>query len=464
MRSLSQIGEYEQLTEFTNENAGTAEWCMAQKNGKQYFVKKFQSPVYPSMDLGLPEKKYNSRVAKFHAAIDSRKNMYHQLRENDKYGLFIIPVEVISYQYHICTIADYIIGNLRPDEICTLSEWQRIVLMRTLTLALMSVHNAGVIHSDMKPENVMIYQNENNGSCALKLIDFDGSFYESDPPEDISGDPTYSAPEIYAKQTMPAIQLDHRIDIFALGIILHYFWTGKLPYKDSDMTLGQAALKGKMIRMDSSVPVSLQEIIRQALEGNPEKRITTDEIYKKLGDLLAKYPVKIINLQENKKSEPPKKMVPKERTVSPKSSASEPKKPEVPRIISVPIVCANKYGFTVFNDKTEVECGKSKLVYAPKVSGYHIVSSTPISITADKDGKTNISVIRFTYDGDAPKEEKDTSSSGWKIFWALAIIAAILFLAIKLSSACTLQNCDQSSAFSYIQTGINADEVNGCVL
>ena len=271
---MSQIGEYEQLTSFTNESAGTAEWCIAQKNGKQFFVKKFQSPVYPSKDLGLPEKKYNARVAKFHAAIESRKNMYHQLRENDKYGLFIIPVEVISYQYHICTIADYIIGNVRPDEICTLSEWQRIVLMRTLTLALMSVHNAGVIHSDMKPENVMIYQNELNGSCALKLIDFDGSFYESDPPEDISGDPTYFAPEAYAKQTMPAIRLDHRIDIFALGIILHYFWTGKLPYKDPEMTIGQAALKGEMIWMDPSVPVSLQEIIRQALAGNPDNRKT----------------------------------------------------------------------------------------------------------------------------------------------------------------------------------------------
>ena len=460
---MSQIGEYEQLTSFTNESAGTAEWCMAQKNGKQFFVKKFQSPVYPSKDLGLPEKKYNSRVAKFHAAIDSRKNMYHQLRENDKYGLFIIPVEVISYQYHICTIADYIIGNVHPDEICKLSEWQRIVLMRTLTLALMSVHKAGVIHSDMKPENVMINQNEHNGSCALKLIDFDGSFYESDPPEDISGDPTYSAPEAYAKQTIPNIRLDHRIDIFALGIILHYFWTGKLPQKESDMTVGQAALKGKAIRLDLSIPAPLQEIIRQALEGNPDKRITTDEIYQKLGDLLTEYPVKIINLQENKKTTTSKKTAPEERAASSKRPVPTPRGLEVPRTVSVPIVCVNKYGFSVYNDKTEVECGKSKLVYAPKVSGFHVVSSTPVSITADKDGKTDISIIRFTYDGEGPKEE-ETSSSGWKIFWALAIIVAILFLAIKLSSACTLRSCDQGSSSNYIQTGIKADEVNGYVL
>ena len=92
------------------------------------------------------------------------------------------------------------------------------------------------------------------------------------------------------------------------------------------------------------------------------------------------------------------------------------------------------------------------------------MSSTPVSITADKDGKTNISVVRFTYEGEGSKEKKESSISVWRVLWALAVIAGILYLTIKLSSACTLQNCDQSSAFSYIQTGINADEVNGYVL
>ncbi len=427
---MNQIGEYRQLTPFTNENAGTAEWCMVEKYGQKYFAKKFQSPVYPSRDLGLPEKKYASRVAKFHSAIDARKKLYQKLRENDEYKVFVIPEEVISYQYHICTIAKYITGNVKPEEICKLSEWQRIVLMRTLTLALMCVHNAGVVHSDMKPENVMIYQNEQNGSCALKLIDFDGSFYESNPPEDILGDPTYSAPEIYAMSTIPNVRLDHRIDVFALGIILHYFWTGKLPQKEEGLTLGQAALKSQTIILDPSLPVVLRDVIQQALQGNPEKRITTNDIYQKLGDLLKAYPVKIINLQEDKKKKGKKKPeasrdTPPARKTKPAPITKE--KPE--KKATITIICLTKSGTVLSTEKTEVEYGKSKTVYPPKIKDYQVIT-TPMTIYVNKDGKANISTVRFTYKSIYSKESEGISA-GWKVFWAIVVIALVVFIAAK---------------------------------
>lgn len=188
---MEQIGLYKQLTPFTSESAGTAEWCTAEKGGKKYFIKKFLSPVYPSKALGLPEKKYQSRVAKFHSAEASRKAMYRALREHDTSGVLVIPLEVINYQYHICTISEYIVGNVPSNQIYQLSEWQRLVLMRTLTLALINVHRAGFVHSDLKPDNILITQNPENGNCALKLIDFDGSFMASNPPEDVTGDPTF---------------------------------------------------------------------------------------------------------------------------------------------------------------------------------------------------------------------------------------------------------------------------------
>ena len=297
---MERIGLYKQLTPFTNENAGTSEWCIAEKDGEKYFVKKFQSPVYPSKDLGLSEKKYQSRVAKFHAAEGSRKAVYRALQENDTSGTLVVPVEVINYQYHICTIAEYIVGNVKSNEVYKLSEWQRVVLMRTLTLALINVHRAGVVHSDMKPDNVLITQNAQNGSCALKLIDFDGSFMAINPPEDATGDPAYFSPEAYAMSMMPGIRLDKRIDVFALGLIFHYFWTGRLPEKNADQTIGQCILKGESVKLDSSIPEQLRTIIKQCLEGNPDKRITGEQLYKELEKILPSYPVRIINLQSDK--------------------------------------------------------------------------------------------------------------------------------------------------------------------
>ena len=305
---MNQIGEYRQLTPFTNENAGTAEWCMAEKDGRQYFVKKFQSPVYPSKDLGLSETKYQARIAKYHAAIEQKKEIYQTLRNSDDSGTLVVPVEVISYQYHICTIAEYVTGNIKPDEVSNLSEWQRLVLMRTLTLALMKVHEAGVVHGDLRPENVLISQNAENGNCALKLIDFDSSFLESSPPEDIAA--SYYAPEALNKS---AAKPDHRIDIFALGAVFHCFWTGKRP------TEGDAP--------DPSIPHSLQTIISGALQADPDKRISAEEIYSSLEAMLNAHTVKIINLQKPEPASQKKKAI---RELKSSVPAESPQAPAVP--------------------------------------------------------------------------------------------------------------------------------------
>ena len=196
---MEHIGLYTQLTKFTNKSAGTAEWCKAERDGKQYFVKKFHSPVYPSKEIGLPEKIYNAGVDEFHKALTWKIDMYQRLRESDQTGTLVVPVEVINYQFHICTIADFVTSNVTPDQVHLLSEWQRLVLMRTLTLALMSIHKTGVVHSDMKPDNILITQ-DSSGHCKIRLIDFDGSFFESDPPtdpEEVHGDPAFFSPEAY---------------------------------------------------------------------------------------------------------------------------------------------------------------------------------------------------------------------------------------------------------------------------
>ena len=67
---MEMIGSYEKLTPFTNENAGTSEWCRAQKDGRPYFIKKFLKPVYPSEELGLTEKKHANAVKRFHTALE----------------------------------------------------------------------------------------------------------------------------------------------------------------------------------------------------------------------------------------------------------------------------------------------------------------------------------------------------------------------------------------------------------
>lgn len=298
MSTLENVGLYRQLKPFTNENAGTSEWCPAEKDGRKYFIKMLQTPVYPSKDIGLPEKKYNARVNRFHHEKERIERLYEGLRLSNTSGALVVPIEVMPFRNHICTVAEFINGNLKPRDVWKLSEWQRIILMRSLTLALMNVHKANIVHSDMKPDNVLIIQKPETGNCILKLIDFDGSFLVDEQPEEVTGDQAYFSPESYIKIEEGDIDLDQRADIFSLGLIFHYFWTGGLPTKPDELSIGQCVLLDESFALDPGLPAKLSEIITETLKPR-EERISCEKIYEGLGSLASDYPVKIVNLQDS---------------------------------------------------------------------------------------------------------------------------------------------------------------------
>lgn len=411
---MENIGLYIQTTPFTTAGAGTAEWCRAKKNEKQYFIKKFLSPVYPSEELGLSQEKYQKRVEKFHNAEEAKKTMYNALRTNNTSGALVIPEEVISFQYHICTVAPFVTGNLDPSRVCELAEWQKIVLMRTLTLALLNVHNAGYVHGDMKPENVLIYQNPENGNCKLKLIDFDGSFPASNPPSSMGGDYAFYAPEVYLKATNPDIRLGQSIDVFALGIIFHYFWTGRLPEKSSDHPIGLCIRNNEPVILDTSVPNSLKTIIEETFISSPEKRIKTEMVYKKLESLLSEYPVASVNLQPNPLLKTPKH----DENNNELPPIEGPKKP---KIANVTVLYCDKEYNTLKSFTVEIEYGKTKRIYAEEFSGYHLINSEFIRVTVDSIGHPSEDPVKFMY-------EKTKSPSGGTGKIIAFIVATFIFV------------------------------------
>jgi serine/threonine protein phosphatase PrpC len=135
-----------------------------------------------------------------------------------------------------------------------------------LARAAAALHRAGIIHRDIKPDNVIL---ESDGS--LKLIDLGVvrvPGLEDFPPEDIPGTPGYMAPEMFAGE--PG---DEATDIYALGVTLFRAYTGEFPYGNPDATSQPRRDRPKelsLLRPD--LPAWLQAALGRAIAVDPADR------------------------------------------------------------------------------------------------------------------------------------------------------------------------------------------------
>ena len=113
--------------------------------------------------------------------------------------------------------------------------WSRVAPMALqICRALGAAHGKGIVHRDMKPENCFRIERSGNRDF-IKVLDFGIAKVTSDDPDGtagrltstgmIFGTPTYMSPEQAQGQ-----RVDHRSDIYALGVILYELLTGKVPF------------------------------------------------------------------------------------------------------------------------------------------------------------------------------------------------------------------------------------------
>jgi predicted Ser/Thr protein kinase len=143
-----------------------------------------------------------------------------------------------------------------------ISAAEALAIIPQICEALQYAHEEGIVHRDIKPENILL-----NRKGQVRIADF-GLAKILDSPASGStstltkigqrmGTPHYMAPE----QIEHPAQVDHRADIYSLGVVFYEMLTGELP-------LGRFAPPSQKVRVD----VRLDEIVLKALEKEPERR------------------------------------------------------------------------------------------------------------------------------------------------------------------------------------------------
>ena len=134
--------------------------------------------------------------------------------------------------------------------------------------ALQCAHELGIVHRDIKPENLLIHR-----SGTVKIADFGIAriMDQESTPEETSGTPrpvttahtiAIGTPDYAAPEQLASVPIDHRADIYSLGVVLYEMLTGERPVTDTVLPPSRRI----------KVPPAIDEIVLKALAKEPERR------------------------------------------------------------------------------------------------------------------------------------------------------------------------------------------------
>ncbi len=190
----------------------------------------------------------------------------------------VIRIHDFLYQRKVAAISmEYFDSVGLDDEVKggkIYDEQEGLLVLTQIASGMQAAHDEAVVHRDLKPSNILI-----DATGKVKVVDFGIASATAELDANLTktgtiiGTPAYLSPE-----RAKGMGADHRADIYALGVISYFMFTGDLPYKGEPMSLLFQHIEGKakMVHtINEDLSAKLSFLIKKMMAVNLDERYQT---------------------------------------------------------------------------------------------------------------------------------------------------------------------------------------------
>lgn len=291
LKKGDKINTYTLTSDFKAEGGRSESASAVDNAGNKYFVKKLTNYSFPPEEMRRKSKSSEDTYQRSLKYVQHQIDIYEKLTPFAQGGTLVLRnhFEIIGcFGY---SVFPYVKDN--HVKVHELPMEERLRILKLTAQGVLNLHKIGLVHADLKPQNVLLEKNVSGYSP--KIIDFDDSFFENATPSptDLIADEKYYSPELaiyYFSEGKKSFDVDKscitkKIDVFTLGILFCEFLTGKKPspckkeqtifgsvFEAIPKGMGLKSLKGKQVLTipetdiaGNPIPIRVQEIVNNML-------------------------------------------------------------------------------------------------------------------------------------------------------------------------------------------------------
>lgn len=274
---------------------GMSKISFAERDGKIYFIKEFLAPKYPTSDSPGSERIKEQKRKACDAFEKHHRDLNNAIEKccAGTGGNLIYALNFFRNGASYYKVTEKIdISSFPCDSIARLPLEKILLIARSAVHSIKILHGLKIVHGDLKPDNLLI--KEVKRGYVAKLIDFDDSYFEGNPPserENLVGTPEYYSPEQAAyimdeDEEIEGSTLTCKSDIFTLGIIFSEYFSGEKPVLPSEYkTTWTCVNDGGKFSFKKKLHPRIEELIRKMLSLNPSDRPSIGEVLIILQDI-----------------------------------------------------------------------------------------------------------------------------------------------------------------------------------